>query len=71
MTDTHSTIPLMKLELVPIPVSDVDQAKAFYLKAGFKLEVDVYPNESMRVIQFTPPGSACSIVFWHRHGRDF
>ncbi|KAA3665528.1 MAG: glyoxalase [Chloroflexi bacterium] len=56
-------MPLMKLELVPIPVSDVDRAKAFYLKVGFNLEVDVYPIDSMRIIQFTPPGSACSIVF--------
>jgi len=57
-------LPDMRLELVPVPVSDVDRAKAFYLeKAGFKLEVDVRPNETMRVIQFTPPGSACSIVF--------
>lgn len=53
----------MKLELVPIGVSDVDRAKAFYEQAGFKLEVDVTPKEGMRVVQFTPPGSACSIVF--------
>lgn len=54
----------MKLELVPVGVSDVDRAKAFYSEqAGFKLEVDVTPREGMRVIQFTPPGSACSIVF--------
>jgi predicted lactoylglutathione lyase len=53
----------MKLELVPVPVSDVDRAKDFYVKAGFKLEVDVHPNETMRVVQLTPPGSACTIVF--------
>lgn len=53
----------MKLELVPMPVSDVDRAKAFYIKAGFKLEVDVRPIETMRVVQLTPPGSACTIVF--------
>lgn len=54
----------MKLELVPVPVSDVDRAKAFYMeKCGFKLEVDVRPTDTMRVVQFTPPGSACSIVF--------
>jgi catechol 2,3-dioxygenase-like lactoylglutathione lyase family enzyme len=53
----------MKLELVPVPVADVDRAKAFYEKAGFKLEVDVEPQAGMRVVQFTPPGSACSIVF--------
>src|SRR5207248_5665275 len=54
----------MKLELVPVPVSDVDRAKAFYIeKCGFQLEVDVQPTDTMRVVQFTPPGSACSIVF--------
>lgn len=58
-----AAVPEMKLELVPIPVSDVDRAKAFYEKAGFHLEVDVRPTDTMRVIQFTPPGSACSIVF--------
>lgn len=57
-------MPDMRLELVPIGVSDVDRAKAFYAdKAGFRLEVDVKPMPGMRVIQFTPPGSACSIVF--------
>ena len=56
------TMPDMKLELVPVPVSDVDRAKAFYEKAGFKLNVDTQPTETMRVVQFTPPGSACSIV---------
>lgn len=53
----------MRLELVPVPVSDVDRAKAFYEQAGFNLLVDVQPAEGMRVVQFTPPGSACSIVF--------
>ena len=56
-------MPDMKLELVPVPVSDVDRAKDFYLRAGFKLEVDVRPNETMRVVQLTPPGSDCTIVF--------
>ncbi len=52
----------MKLELVPIPVADVDRAKAFYLeKLGFGEDVDVRPAESVRVVQLTPPGSACSI----------
>ena len=51
-----------KLELVPIPVSDVDRAKAFYTeKTGFKLDHDV-KNGALRVVQLTPPGSACSIV---------
>jgi predicted lactoylglutathione lyase len=56
-------MPNMKLELVPVPVSDVDRAKDFYLQAGFKLEVDVQPSETMRVVQLTPPGSDCTIVF--------
>jgi predicted enzyme related to lactoylglutathione lyase len=59
-----TAVPDMRLELVPVPVSDVDRAKAFYVeKAGFNLEVDVQISASMRVVQFTPPGSACSIVF--------
>jgi catechol 2,3-dioxygenase-like lactoylglutathione lyase family enzyme len=53
----------MKLELVPIPVSDIDRAKTFYLeRLGFGEDVDVRPSESVRVVQLTPPGSACSIV---------
>jgi predicted enzyme related to lactoylglutathione lyase len=53
----------MKLELVPVPVTDVERAKAFYTdQLGFILDVDVEPSEGMRVVQITPPGSACSIV---------
>lgn len=53
----------MKLELVPIPVSDIERAKAFYVeKVGFHLDHDVQPGNGMRVVQLTPPGSACSIV---------
>ena len=52
-----------KLELVLIPVTDVDRAKEFYLdKAGFALEIDTPVGEEMRVVQMTPPGSACSIA---------
>jgi len=58
----------MKLELVPIPVADVDRAKAFYAeKVGFDVDLDVNPDEDprveegIRVVQLTPPGSACSI----------
>jgi predicted enzyme related to lactoylglutathione lyase len=58
-----AAVPDLKLELVPVPVSDVDRAKAFYAKAGFQLNVDTRPTDTMRVVQFTPPGSACSIVF--------
>jgi predicted enzyme related to lactoylglutathione lyase len=53
----------LKLEVVPIPVSDVDAAKAFYTEqVGFNLDHDMRPNEQMRVVQMTPPGSACSVV---------
>jgi catechol 2,3-dioxygenase-like lactoylglutathione lyase family enzyme len=53
-----------KLELVLIPVSDVDRAKAFYVeKCGFNLDVDHQPSEEFRVVQITPPGSACSFTF--------
>jgi len=53
----------MKLELVPIPVTDVDRAKAFYAdQLGFVLDVDVQPADGVRIVQLTPPGSACSIV---------
>jgi hypothetical protein len=52
----------MKLELVPIPVVDVDRAKLFYVEQlGFDEDVDVRPAEGVRVVQMTPPGSACSI----------
>ena len=53
----------MKLELVPVPVSDVDRAKAFYTdKIGFHADYDQRLNERVRFVQLTPPGSACSIV---------
>jgi catechol 2,3-dioxygenase-like lactoylglutathione lyase family enzyme len=52
-----------KLELVLIPVSDVDRAKTFYTeKAGFNLDVDHRAGDDFRVVQMTPPGSACSIT---------
>lgn len=54
----------MKLELVPLPVTDVERSLAFYIeKVGFHLDHDVQPGNGMRIIQLTPPGSACSIVF--------
>lgn len=53
----------MKLELVPVPVTDIDRAKAFYTdKVGFALDVDVRPADGVRIVQLTPPGSACSIL---------
>ena len=52
-----------KLELVVLPVSDVDRAKAFYAdKAGFTVDVDHRAGEHFRVVQLTPPGSACSVT---------
>jgi len=52
-----------KLELVVVPVSDVDRAKAFYTEqAGFGLDVDFSAGDDFRVVQLTPPGSACSIA---------
>jgi predicted enzyme related to lactoylglutathione lyase len=56
-------VPDMRLELVPIPVSDVDRAKAFYEQVGFGNLHDTQVTETMRVVQLTPPGSACAIVF--------
>jgi catechol 2,3-dioxygenase-like lactoylglutathione lyase family enzyme len=53
----------MKLELILLPVTDVDRAKAFYVdKVGFALDVDHRASEKFRVVQMTPPGSACSIT---------
>jgi catechol 2,3-dioxygenase-like lactoylglutathione lyase family enzyme len=54
----------MRLELVPVPVTDVDRSIAFYRdQVGFHLDHDVQPGNGMRIVQLTPPGSACSIVF--------
>jgi catechol 2,3-dioxygenase-like lactoylglutathione lyase family enzyme len=53
----------MKLEVVVVPVSDVDRAKAFYEKLGFRLDMDHVAKEDYRIIQFTPPGSGASIIF--------
>ena len=52
-----------KIEVVPVPVTDVDRAKAFYVeKAGFNADHDHVVNDDLRFVQLTPPGSACSIV---------
>jgi predicted enzyme related to lactoylglutathione lyase len=53
----------MKLEVVVIPVSDVDRAKAFYAGLGWRLDADFATGADYRVIQFTPPGSGCSVIF--------
>jgi predicted enzyme related to lactoylglutathione lyase len=53
----------LSLELVVVPVSDIDRAKAFYVdQVGFNCDVDFAPNEHFRVVQLTPPGSACSVT---------
>ncbi|MFD4642549.1 VOC family protein [Lentzea sp. NPDC058436] len=53
-----------RIEVLTLPVSDVDRAIAFYTKmAGFELDVDYRPNDHFRVVQLTPPGSGCSIQF--------
>jgi catechol 2,3-dioxygenase-like lactoylglutathione lyase family enzyme len=53
----------MKLEVVVIPVSDVDRAKGFYRRLGWRLDADFVISDDFRAVQFTPPGSACSIHF--------
>jgi catechol 2,3-dioxygenase-like lactoylglutathione lyase family enzyme len=53
----------MKLEVVVIPVSDVDRAKEFYAKLGWRLDADFSDGKDWRGIQFTPPGSGCSVIF--------
>ena len=53
----------LKLEVVVIPVSDVDRAKRFYASLGWRLDADFAFDNGFRVVQFTPPGSACSIQF--------
>ncbi|PRB07365.1 VOC family protein [Microbacterium sp. MYb64] len=66
MTDNPvPTVPpnAMLLELVLVPVSDIDRAKAFYAdQLGFTVDVDVEPSEGVRIVQLTPPGSYCSIT---------
>ena len=53
----------MKLEVVVLPVSDVERAKRFYVGLGWRLDADLAVDDSYRVVQLTPPGSACSIIF--------
>ena len=53
----------LKLEVVVLPVSEVDAALAFYRRLGWRLDADVSPEEKFRVVQLTPPGSACSVIF--------
>jgi catechol 2,3-dioxygenase-like lactoylglutathione lyase family enzyme len=59
----HASTIDMKLEIVVIPVSDVERAKRFYGELGWRLDLDYTAREDFRVIQFTPPGSGCSVIF--------
>ncbi len=58
----------MRLEVVVVPVSDVDRAKAFYERVGFNVDVDQRFGDKFRVVQLTPPGSACSITLMEGMG---
>ena len=61
--DANVTRVDMKLEVDVIPVSDVERAKQFYQRLGWRLDQDVAPANDVRIVQFTPPGSACSVTF--------
>ncbi len=63
LSDASAAKVNMKFELVVIPVSDVDRAKEFYGRLGWRLDADYDNGKDFRVIQFTPPGSGCSIIF--------
>jgi catechol 2,3-dioxygenase-like lactoylglutathione lyase family enzyme len=67
-TDTSTEVPEvgtvdMKLEVVTLPVSDVDRAKSFYQSLGWRLDIDLVVSDDLRSVQFTPPHSPCSIQF--------
>lgn len=53
----------MNLEVHVIPVSDVDRSKRFYERLGWRFDADLVPAKGIRIVQFTPPGSACSVTF--------
>src|SRR5215831_1927921 len=62
-TNANATKLDMKLEMLIIPVSDVDHAKEFYSRLGWRLDADFTAGSDWRGVQFTPPGSACSVIF--------
>jgi catechol 2,3-dioxygenase-like lactoylglutathione lyase family enzyme len=62
-SDTGVASVVMNLEVHIIPVSDVDRAKQFYQTLGWRLDEDVAPAKDVRIVQFTPPGSGCSVNF--------
>ena len=62
MNPTSTAVVKFSVEVIPLPVSDVDRALRFYVdQVGFTLDVDYSPNDAFRVVQLTPPGSSCSI----------
>jgi catechol 2,3-dioxygenase-like lactoylglutathione lyase family enzyme len=63
INDTSAKNIDLKLEVVVIPVSNVDRAKEFYARLGWRLDADYASGDEFRVVQFTPPGSGCSIIF--------
>jgi catechol 2,3-dioxygenase-like lactoylglutathione lyase family enzyme len=61
----------MRLELVPLPVVDVEESRSFYVdRVGFGLDHDIEPGNGMRIVQLTPPGSACSVVIGSGMGLE-
>ena len=62
-SDASATKVAMNLEVDVIPVSDVERSKQFYQRLGWRLDEDVAPAKNVRIVQFTPPGSGCSITF--------
>ena len=62
-SDSSVSAVAMNLEVHVIPVSDVERSKHFYQQLGWRLDEDVAPAKSVRVVQFTPPGSGCSVTF--------
>ena len=66
MSSNQATSQAMKLEVVVIPVADVDRSKDFYKTLGWRLDADFVVSENFRVVQFTPPGSEASIIFGQR-----
>jgi catechol 2,3-dioxygenase-like lactoylglutathione lyase family enzyme len=63
VNDTNASRVDLKLEIVVIPVSDAERAKQFYAGLGWRLDADFASGDDYRVIQFTPPGSGCSVIF--------
>jgi catechol 2,3-dioxygenase-like lactoylglutathione lyase family enzyme len=62
-SDASATTVAMNLEVDVIPVSDVERSKQFYQLLGWRLDEDVAPAKEVRIVQFTPPGSGCSVTF--------